>query len=134
MTLESRVLRSIARRHGVVILRAELAPLGSPAQLSRVLAMLVSKGALVRVSAGVYAKTKTNRFTGKLAPAAPFEIIAAETLRKLGIKVTPGTLAADYSAGRTTQVPIVPVVHTGRRRITRKIQVGTKRLLYERDG
>jgi hypothetical protein len=98
-----------------------------------VLAKLVSKGALVRVSAGVYAKTRVNRFTGKLAAAAPFEIIAAETLRKLGIKVTPGQLAADYNAGRTTQIPVISVVHTGRRRITRKIQVGSKRLLYERD-
>lgn len=132
MKLKSRVQRSIARRQSVVVLRAELAPLGSAAQLSRVLAKLVSDGALVRVSRGVYAKTKLNRFTGKLAPAAPFEAIAAETLRKLGIEVTPGTLAADYNAGRTTQIPMAPVVHTGRRRITRKIQVGSKRLLFER--
>jgi hypothetical protein len=80
----------------------------------------------------VYAKTKVNRFTGKLAPAAPFETIAAETLRKLRIEVTHGTLAAEYNAGRSTQIPVIPVVNTGRRRICRKIQVGSKILMYER--
>lgn len=132
MKLETRVLRSIASRHSVVILRSELARLGSPAQLSRVLAKLVRTGALVRVSRGVYAKTKINRFTGKLAPAAPFETIAAETLRKLRIEVTQGTLAAEYNAGLSMQIPMLPVVTTGRRRISRKIQVGRKILLYER--
>jgi hypothetical protein len=52
--LETSVMRSIARRHSVVILRFELARLGRPAQLSRVLTRLVSAGALVRVSRGVY--------------------------------------------------------------------------------
>ncbi|WP_221303937.1 DUF6088 family protein [Paraburkholderia bryophila] len=132
MKLEARVLRSIARRHSIVILRSELARLGSPAQLSRVLAKLVRTGALVRVSQGVYAKTKVNKFTGKLAPAAPFETIAAETLRKLRIEVTHGTLAAEYDQGLTTQIPMLPIVSTGRRRISRKIQVGRKILLYER--
>lgn len=132
MKLETRVLRSIARRHGIVILRSELARLGSPAQLSRVLARLVSRGALVRVTKGAYAKTKINRFTGKLAPAAPFETIAAETLRKLRIEVTHGTLTAEYNAGLSTQIPMLPIVHTGRRRICRKIQVGSKILMYER--
>jgi di/tripeptidase len=132
MKLESRVLRSIARRKSVVVLRAELAPLGSPAQLSRVLAKLVKAGALVRVSSGVYAKTRWNKFSGQLAPAAPFEAIAAEAFRKLGIKVDHGALAAEYNAGLSTQVPMLPIVSTGRRRISRKIQVGSKTLMYER--
>ncbi|WP_250492937.1 DUF6088 family protein [Caballeronia sp. GAWG1-1] len=132
LTLDNRVWGAIVRRRSVVILRAELAHLGSPSHLSRVLRRLMHKGLLVRVSRGVYAKTKLNRFTGQMAPAAPFETIAAETLRKLGIDVTHGLLAADYNAGRTTQVPVLPVVNTGRRRISRRIQVGRKILLYER--
>ena len=127
-------MRSIARRRGVVILRSELNGLGSTSQLTRVLANLVRRGMLVRVSVGVYAKTKDNRFTAKRTPAASFETIAAETLRKLGIVVTHGKLAAEYNAGLTTQIPMLPVVNTGRRRISRIIQVGTKRLLYEREA
>ncbi|MHB9839713.1 DUF6088 family protein [Paraburkholderia terrae] len=132
MKLEERVARSIARREGVVILRSELAGLGSAAQLSRVLSTLVGAGKLVRVSPGIFAKTRVNRFTGRLAPAATFEAIAAEVFRKLKIDITPGELARDYNAGKTTQVPMLAVVDTGTRRITRKIQVGSRYVIYER--
>lgn len=130
--LENRVMRSIRARASVVILRSELSHLGGPSQLTRVLGRLVEAGVLVRVSHGVYAKTRMNRFTGTLLPAAPFESIAAEVFRKLGIDVGPGALARDYNSGRSTQIPMVAVVTTGRRRITRKIQVGGKRIIYER--
>ncbi|MGY6154267.1 DUF6088 family protein [Paraburkholderia graminis] len=133
MKLEARVMRSIAQRDGVVVLRSELKHLGSASHLSRVLSNLLRRDMLVRVSLGVYAKTKVNRFTGQRTPAASFERIAAETLRKLGIEVTHGKLAAEYNSGKTTQIPMVPIVKTGKRRITRAIKVGSKRLLYERD-
>lgn len=38
--------------------------MGSVAQVSRVLAKLVDEGALVRVSKGVYAKTRINNLRG----------------------------------------------------------------------
>ncbi|PAJ96073.1 S-adenosylhomocysteine hydrolase [Burkholderia ubonensis] len=132
--LEDRVMRSIRTRVGVVILRSELSHLGGPSQLTRVLARLVATGQLIRVGQGIYAKTRMNRFTGTLLPAAPFEAIAAEAFRKLGIDIGPGALAREYNAGRSTQLPMVAVVTTGRRRITRRIQVGSKSVTYERVG
>ncbi|WP_321891537.1 DUF6088 family protein [Burkholderia cenocepacia] len=134
MKLETRVVRSIRRRKSVVILRAELSRLGSQSQLTRVLAKLVATGNLIRVGHGIYAKTRVNRFTSRPAPAATFESIAAEIFKKLRIPIGPGTLASEYNAGRSTQIPMVAVVTTGRRRITRRIQVGTKRVVYERAG
>lgn len=131
MTVESRIIRSIGRRKSIVVLRSEVAPLGSTAQVGRVLAKLVRNGRLVRVSQGVYAKTRVSKFTGQLAPAASFETIAAETFRKLGIEVQPGHLAREYNAGVTTQIPVDSVVSTGRRRIRRKIRVGRKAVAYE---
>ena len=133
MSLEDRIVLSIKRCKSVVVLRSEVAPLGSTAQVGRILAKLVANGALVRVSKGVYAKTRLNKFTHKLAPAAPFETIAAETFRRLGIAVTPGRLAREYNAGRTTQIPMDGVVNTGARRITRQIQVGSKTVKYEKN-
>lgn len=130
--LEDRVMRSIKRRPGVVILRSELTKLGGRSQLTRVLATLVATRKLVRIGHGIYAKTKANKFTGTLMPAATFESIAAEAFTKLGISVGFGMLAEDYNAGRSTQIPMVAVVTTGRRRITRRIQVGSKRVIYER--
>ncbi|WP_035484005.1 DUF6088 family protein [Paraburkholderia phenoliruptrix] len=134
MTLEDRIVLSIKRRKSVVVLRSEVASLGSSAQVGRVLAKLVANGTLVRVSQGVYAKTRLNKFTKALVPAAPFEVIAAETFRKLRIEVQPGRLAREYNAGRSTQVPMDSVVSTGARRIRRKIQVGTKTVKYEKNS
>jgi hypothetical protein len=132
--LEDRIVRSIKQRKGVVILRSEVAPLGSTAQVGRVLSKLVADGKLVRVSKGVFAKTRINKFTGKLAPAATFERIAAETFRKLNVRVQPGQLAREYNAGATTQIPMDGVVSTGARRITRKIQVGSRTVKYEKNN
>ncbi|MFL9906885.1 DUF6088 family protein [Paraburkholderia sp. RL17-337-BIB-A] len=129
--IEDKLVRSIKQREGVVILRSEVASLGSAAQVGRVLAKLVGDGRLVRVSIGVYAKTRRNKFTGQLTPAATFEAIAAETFRKLGIDVAPGRLAREYNAGLTSQIPMDGVVCTGKRRISRKIQVGSRTVKYE---
>ncbi|SAL43327.1 hypothetical protein AWB64_04595 [Caballeronia sordidicola] len=95
--------------------------------------MLLKDAALVRVGHGIYAKTRWNRFAKGPMPAGTFEQIAAEACRKLGIQIEHGQLARDYNAGLTTQILMVPIVSTGSRRITRTIQVGTKRLLYERN-
>jgi predicted transcriptional regulator len=62
--IEDKLVRSIKQRKGVVILRSEVAPMGSVAQVSRVLAKLVDEGALVHVSKGVYAKTRINNLRG----------------------------------------------------------------------
>lgn len=97
MKLEDRIVRSIKQRKGVVILRSELAPLGSPAQVGRVLSKLVGDGRLVRVSKGVFAKTRINKFTGKLAPGGTFESIVAETFRKLNVCVLPGQLVREHN-------------------------------------
>ncbi|MEM5299089.1 type IV toxin-antitoxin system AbiEi family antitoxin domain-containing protein [Burkholderia sp. JPY481] len=63
MTIESRIIRSI-RQRSVVILRSEVAHLGSAAQVSRVLSRRLSDGRLLRVSKGVYCNTCINNWTG----------------------------------------------------------------------
>jgi hypothetical protein len=55
-----------------VILRSELVGLASPSQLSRVLAKLLEAGKLVRVSHGVYAKTRFNKFKGDRRQPVPW--------------------------------------------------------------
>lgn len=132
LSVEQRILRSIRQRHGVVILRSDFSRFGTTSQVSRALAKLVSASVLVRVGHGLYAKTRVNRFTGRLAPAAPFESIAAEAFRRLRIVVGPGELAREYNTGQSTQIPMQPIVSTGKRRISRRIEVGSKRVIYER--
>lgn len=133
MKLEQRVQRSIKQRTGNVILRAEIARLGSPTQVSEVLKSLVGRGVLVRIGTGVYAKTRKSSVTGATIPAGSLETLAAEALRKLGVTVNVGRAAAAYNSGATTQMPGVLVANTGIRRISRKITVGGRSLAYEND-
>ncbi|SIT39470.1 hypothetical protein BN2476_230019 [Paraburkholderia piptadeniae] len=60
------------------------------------------------------------------------ENIAAEIFRKLKVDVEPGMLAREYNSGQSTQIPMLPVVSTARRRITRRIQVENRVVIYER--
>ncbi len=131
MRLQERMLRSIKQRTGNVILRADIAKMGSPSQVSEALKALQSQGVLVRIGTGVYAKTRKSSVTGATIPAGSLETLAVETLKKLGVSVSAGSAAAEYNSGRTTQLPGTFVANTGRRRISRKIAVGGRSVKYE---
>lgn len=133
MKLEDRMLRSVKQRADTVILRSELAGMGSATQVSEALKSLQEKGVLVRIGTGVYAKTRKSSVTGTTIPAGSLETLAVEALRKLGVSVGAGSAAAAYNAGRTTQLPGAFVANTGRRRISRKIAVGGRTVAYEND-
>lgn len=133
MKLQERMLRSIKQRTGNIVLRAELAGMGSSTQVSEALKALQDKGVLVRIGTGVYAKTRESSVTGSAIPAGSLETLATEALRKLGVTVNVGSTASAYNAGRTTQLPGTFVANTGRRRISRKIAVGGRTVAYEND-
>lgn len=134
MKLEDRMIRSIRQREGVVVLRSDFAKMGSDSQVGRMLARFVEDGVLIRVSKGAFAKTRINKFTGKPTVAGTLEMIAAELFRKLNIAVEPSALVAEYNSGRSTQIPMVATVNTGRRRISRKVTVGNSTLAYENNS
>ncbi|ULH06459.1 DUF6088 family protein [Alcaligenes faecalis] len=133
MKLEDRLLRSVKKRSGNVILRADVASLGSPTQLTQALNALQSKGVLVRIGKGVYAKTKRSAVTGNKVPAGSLESLSKEVMGKLGVKTYPSQSSTSYNSGKTTQVPGKLVINTGARRIQRKITVGGRGLVYEND-
>ncbi|WP_354682479.1 DUF6088 family protein [Cupriavidus necator] len=132
MKLEDRISRSIAQRQGAVVLRSDFANMGSTAQVGRVLSRLIDKGKLIRVSKGAFAKTRINKFTGQPMPDGTLEDIGAELFRKLGIELMPSRLVAEYNSGRSTQVPPTNIANTGRRRISRKVTVGSRSVVYEK--
>ncbi|MDT4815520.1 DUF6088 family protein [Achromobacter agilis] len=131
MPLKQRMLRSIQRRPGNVVLRSELAPLGSSTQVSETLKRLQGEGVLVRIGTGVYAKTRRSSVTGSIIPAGSLETLATEALKKLNVVVQAGKAASAYNDRRTTQLPGAFVANTGNRRISRKIEVGGRALKYE---
>lgn len=131
MKLQERMLRAVKQRNSNVILRSELAGMGSSTQVSDALRGLQKQGVLVRIGSGVYAKTRTSSVTGATVPAGSLETLASEMLRKLGVAVQESSTAAEYNAGRTTQLPGAFIANTGRRRISRKVAVGGRTLTYE---
>jgi hypothetical protein len=102
--------------------------------VSEALKALQAKGVIVRIGSGIYAKTKTSSITGAVIPAGSLESLATEALRKLGVQLYPGKMAAEYNQGTSTQLPGVFVANTGRRRIQRSIMVGGRKLVYENNN
>ncbi len=125
--------RSIARRKGEVILRADFATMGSQSQVSRGLRELMKDGEIVRLGYGVYAKARPSRLSGRPVPRVTLEELAQETLQKLGVEPRLGAAQAAYAEGRTTQIPYKTTFNTGQRRISRKLTVGISTVTYEND-
>lgn len=84
MKLTSKLKMSVSKRPGNVVLRRELSGLGAQSQLSEAIKSLISSGHLVRLSAGVYAKSGPLP-DGSVRLAAPPELIEEELRSKLGV-------------------------------------------------
>jgi len=132
-SVKLRLQRSIAARSGEVVLRRELTRFGSAAQVSRALKQLVKEGRLVRIGTGVYAKAKPGARSGVPMARQPLEALAAETFDRLGIPWQLGAAQRRYNSGGTTQVPWRTTFNTGRRRISRRLQIGKRVVDYEND-
>jgi len=134
MILEERLKRVITMRKDEVFVRAELAGLGSEAQVSRALRSLIASGRIVKLGVGIYAKAKKSALSGKAIPVKPVSVLAPVALRKLGVDVSPGQMAKEYNSGATTQLPAGAVLSTGKRRINRKIAFGNQVIIYEKNN
>jgi hypothetical protein len=113
MNLDGKLLMSLKKRSGNVVLRRELAGLGSPSHLSAALQHLVADGRLIRLGAGVYAKTGLNP-EGKARFPVGNEALLREALGKLGVEVHGVTI--QHENGRS-----ICLVDTGTSRISRKL-------------
>lgn len=133
MKLEERMLRSIKLRNSNILLRTEVAKMGSASQVSEVLNVLVKKGILIRIGTGIYAKTRKSSVTGATIPSGSLETLATEALKKMGVTIQAGRVASEYNSGKTTQIPGSFVANTGSRRISRRIAVGGRKIIYEND-
>ena len=82
MKLQERMLRSIQQRVGNIILRTEVARMGSPTQVTEVLRLLQNKGVIVRIGRGIYAKTRKSSITGAIIPSGQEQRLMRTTLAK----------------------------------------------------
>lgn len=117
MKLADRMRQSIRRRSGHVVLRSELAPLGSASQVSEALKRLQRDGELLRIGTGIYAKARRDEATHEVRPVVDVQTLWRDVALKLKADVTDGaegTLMLD----------------TGERRVSRKLALGQSTVQY----
>lgn len=133
-TLRERIERRIAKkRRDDVFLPREFRDLGGEDQVLRVLRSLVREKRLVRLGYGVYGRAVVSRLTGEPLLYSPNGFLGAarQALTKLGVSWEPTEAERAYNEGRSTQVPVNPVVRV-RGRFSRRLRDGNLELTLER--
>ncbi len=133
-TLRERIATRIARKkQDDVFLPREFADLGGEDQVLRVLRGLVRDGRLVRLGYGVYGRAITSRLSGEPVLYSPNGFIGAarQALTKLGVPWEPTEDERAYNEGRSTQIPVNPVVRV-KGRFSRRLRYGKTELVLER--
>ena len=112
-TLREKIEGRMARRnHDSVFLTREFTKLGGEDQVLRALRGLVRDGHLVRLGYGVYGRAVASLLSGRPMLYSPGGFIGAarQALDKLGVEWEPTESQRAYNEGRSTQVPVNPVV------------------------
>ena len=132
--MRARIEERIAKkRRDDVFLPREFRDLGGEDQVLRVLRGLVREKRLVRLGYGVYGRAIVSRLTGELLLYSPNGFVGAarQALTKLGVTWEPTEAERAYNEGRSTQVPVNPVVRV-KGRFSRRLRDGNLELVLER--
>ena len=119
--LDSRIAQSIAISKADVFLRSDFDKFGGYDQVGRALRSLVAKKKLVKSGYGVYVRAKTSVVTGNTIPVLNSLQVADCVLKKMGVKTFETEAVRRYREGKTTQIPVIPIIDVGKSRISRKI-------------
>lgn len=133
-TLREKIEERIARKKGDdVFLPREFADLGGEDQVLRALRGLVRDKRLVRLGYGVYGRAVVSRLSGEalLYSANGFNGAARQALTKLGVNWEPSEAERAYNEGRSTQIPVNPVLRV-KDRFSRRLRDGDTELVLER--
>jgi hypothetical protein len=132
-TLRNRVETRIARKRDDVFLTREFRDLGGEDQVLRVLRTLVREKRLLRLGYGVYGRAFVSRLSGAPVLNSPdgFAGAVRQALTKLGVQWEPTEAEKAYNEGRSTQVPVNPVVRV-KGRFSRQLRYGNTELVLER--
>ena len=133
-TLREKIEARMARRRGEdVFLTREFTDLGGEDQVLRALRGLMRQGHLVRLGYGVYGRAFKSRLSGKpvLQSSNGFISAARQALDKLGVEWEPTEAERAYYEGRSTQLPVNPVVRV-KGRFSRQLRYGNSELVLER--
>jgi Family of unknown function (DUF6088) len=133
-TLRDQIEDRIARKRGdAVFLPREFADLGGKDQVLRALRHMREDGRLVWLGYGIYGRAVKSRLSGEPMLYSPngFSGAARQALDKLGVEWEPTESERAYNEGRSTQVPVNPVVRV-KGRFRRQLRYGNAELILER--
>jgi len=132
-SLRRKIEARIARSRDTVFLPREFTKFGGEDQVLRALRELTREGRLLRLGYGVYGRAVTSRLSGQpmLYSENGFLGAARQALTKLGVPWEPSAAERAYNEGRTTQVPVNPVVRV-KGRFSRRLRDGKIELQLER--
>ena len=133
MTLRQQVEARIARRRDDAFLTREFLDLGGERQVLRALRELTDQGKLIRLGYGVYGRAEISSITNQpMLAGGGFNPVVRRALDKLKVNWEPPTAERDYNEGRSTQVPVNPMVRLRGDRFSRKLRYKTMELTFER--
>ena len=119
-TLEGKITYRVKRSKIPVFVRDDFKDIGGYDQVGRILRGLVSKGVLVSLGYGTYARAKKSSGSGAVVPEKPLPDLAKSLLKKLDVQVVPSSAEVAYNSGKSTQVPTGQVIGV-KERIVRRI-------------
>jgi len=132
-TTKDRILASLRNCKGKVFLRDDFNRFGTYRQVCRVVKELSDEGKLMRLGYGTYVKARPSSISGKPVPDESLVNIGLEAMKKLGIKADIGKDMRALIQGDSTQVPMLPIVNIGNARVSRKLSIGNRSLIYEKN-
>jgi hypothetical protein len=133
-TLRDKIETRIARKASEdVFLTREFTDLSDTDQVLRALRGLVRDGRLVRLGYGVYARAIVSRLSGEPLLYTPNGLSGAarQALDKLGVKWEPTEAERAYNEGRSTQIPVNPVLRV-KGRFSRRLRDKDRELVLVR--
>jgi hypothetical protein len=133
-TLLEKIRGRIAERPENAFLTREFLDLGGERQVLRALRALTEAGELIRLGYGAYARAERSILTNRpMLAGNGFNAVTRQVLSKLNIPWKPGSAEQDYNEGRSTQVPMRPLVRLAPgTRFSRKLRHNTMELTIER--
>lgn len=133
MTALPEKIMSRVRSHGDrwVCTPKDFLDLGNRPAVDQALSRLVKSGRLRRAARGLYDVPRYSELMGRVVPADMFSAIDA-VIRRDGLKVLPGGMAAANSLGLTTAVPAKAIFVTDGP--TRTVAVGRRKVWFQHAG
>ena len=125
-----KILSYLESLSGDVVLRADIANLADPREISRALERLVERGYLEKLGYGVYAKLARSQITQTTYLKEGVLPTMRAALTKLNIRWETSPEERAYQMGRSTQIPVNPTTKL-KDRFRRQLRYRNMELRYE---